>query len=127
MKRMLLALTVLCTAVLSMTACMVTNLDNAPKTPAAVATSTPGADITPDATAQPANANEPQFIGEERAEQIALEKAGISVADVKYININLDFDDGIWKYEVEFKKDRTEYEVDVNAIDGNILKWEEDR
>ena len=67
-----------------------------------------------------------EFIGEEKAEQIALEKAGLTADDVTFINIDLDRDDGVWQYELEFRQGTTEYEAEINAIDGKILKWEVD-
>lgn len=65
-------------------------------------------------------------ISEEKAKKIALDKAGLKDADVKFIKIKLDKDDGILKYEVEFRKGLTEYEIDVKADDGEIIKFEKD-
>jgi len=67
------------------------------------------------------------FIGEEKAKEIALSKAGLSTSDVIFKKTKLDFDDGIWHYEIEFRQNRTEYEADIKADDGSILKWEIDR
>ena len=64
------------------------------------------------------------FIGEERAKEIALTKAGISADGVHFDRVELDYDNGVWQYEVEFKKDRIEYDADIKADDGTILKWQ---
>ncbi|MBO5955777.1 MAG: PepSY domain-containing protein [Clostridia bacterium] len=68
-----------------------------------------------------------KFIGEERAKEIALEKAGITSEGVKFEKVKLDNDDGVWQYEVEFRKDRTEFDVDIKADDGTILSWDIDK
>ena len=66
------------------------------------------------------------FIGTEKAQQIALKKAGITTADVIFKKTELDKDDGVWHYEIEFKQGHTEYEADIKADDGSIIKWEVD-
>jgi len=67
-----------------------------------------------------------KFIGEERAKQIALDKAGIASDGVSFVRVELDRDNGIWKYEVEFRRDRTEYDADIKADDGKIISFETD-
>lgn len=67
-----------------------------------------------------------RFIGEEKAKSIALEKAGLSADGVTFEKVELDRDNGVWLYEVEFRKDRTEYDADIKADDGKILSWEAD-
>ena len=66
------------------------------------------------------------FIGEERAKQIALERAEITSDGVFFDKVELDRDDGIWQYEIEFRKDGVEYEADIKADDGTILSWDAD-
>ncbi len=67
------------------------------------------------------------FIGEEKAKQIALTRAGLAANEVFFDKIELDRDNGIWHYDVEFKKDRMEYDAEIRAEDGTILKWEAER
>ena len=67
-----------------------------------------------------------RFIGEEAAKNIALEKAGLSVDDVRFVKTRLEFDDGVWYYDIEFSKDREEYEAEIRAEDGKILEWNKD-
>lgn len=71
-------------------------------------------------------ADKANFIGEESAKSIALEKAGLSADNVTFDKVELDCDDGVWQYEVEFRKDRTEYDADIKADDGSILSWDVD-
>lgn len=66
------------------------------------------------------------FIGEEKARKIALKKAELKEDEVIFERTELDKDGGIWHYEVEFKKGKTEYDADIKADDGTILKWEVD-
>ena len=64
-----------------------------------------------------------QFIGEEKAKEIALQKAGITGEGIIFDRIELDDENGKWVYEIEFKKDKTEYDADISAIDGEIVSW----
>ena len=65
-----------------------------------------------------------KFIGEDKAKQIALDRAGLTSGGAYFEKVELDFDNGVWHYEVEFKKNMTEYEAEIRADDGVILKWE---
>ena len=51
----------------------------------------------------------------------ALEHAGLTEADVTFVHVKLDRDDGRLEYEVEFYKDNTEYDYDIDANTGEIL------
>ncbi len=64
------------------------------------------------------------FIGEEKAKEMALSKAGITADGVKFEKVDLEFDDGVWVYEVDFMKDNDEYDVKVKADDGMIFDYE---
>ncbi|MBQ8758456.1 MAG: PepSY domain-containing protein, partial [Clostridia bacterium] len=67
-----------------------------------------------------------EFIGEEKAKEIVLEKAGLKAEDVRFDRVELDKDNGVWHYEVEFKHGYTEYSADVNATDGSVRDYEVD-
>lgn len=65
------------------------------------------------------------FIGAEKAKEIALEHAGISNSnDVRFIKTELDFDHNVSIYEIEFYFNQSEYEYKVNAVTGEIIKYE---
>jgi len=68
--------------------------------------------------------DEKNFIGSEKAQEIALKKAGVTTSDVIFDRTELDQDNGIWHYEVEFRRGNIEYSADVKADDGTILDWE---
>ncbi len=68
-----------------------------------------------------------KFIGEEKAKEMVLSKAGFGADGVKFEKIKLEKDDGVWVYEIDFSKDNTEYDAKVKADDGAILEWETEK
>lgn len=77
-------------------------------------------------TQQGNTTDNPALIGEEKAKTIALEQAGISQDNVKFIKTELDRDHNVIYYEIEFIKDNIEYDVDIDAEDGTVLAFEKD-
>ena len=74
---------------------------------------------TPAPTEAPTQPAAPSTISAERAKQIALSHAGVGGAN--FIKVELDTDDGVQVYEIEFKVGNVEYEYDINAISGEII------
>ena len=70
------------------------------------------------------NNSQATTISIDEAQRIAMEKVGNNGYLVK---CELDIDDGIQKYEIEIKNGNIEYEIDIDAISGEIIKYEEDR
>ena len=66
------------------------------------------------------------FIGEEKAKELALSSTGIDSDGVVFERVELDRDEGVWVYEVEFKKDATQHDIKIKADDGTILSKETD-
>lgn len=66
------------------------------------------------------------YIGEDKAKSIAVDHAGFSAADVSFLKVELDSDDGQIVYEVEFYKDGREYEYTINASTGTIIEYDID-
>lgn len=62
------------------------------------------------------------MIGYEKAKQIAFNK----VPGAQLKKLELDRDDGVSIYEGELWKDGVEYEFEINAVTGDILKREAD-
>ena len=58
-------------------------------------------------------------ISADRAKQIALSHAGVSGAS--FTKVELDTDDGVRVYEIEFKVGNVEYDYDIDATSGAIL------
>lgn len=77
--------------------------------------------------AQPAKPAQPetvQDIGHAKAKSIALNHAGVDANTVYDMNIQLDVEDGTIIYEVEFKSGNIEYDYEIDAATGAILRHE---
>ena len=72
------------------------------------------------------NTNSPDLISEQQAFKIALDKAEVLENEIVLKKSKLEFDDGIYKYEFEFRKGKTEFNIDVKADDGTIIEFEAD-
>lgn len=62
----------------------------------------------------------------EEAKQIALNHANLTSDKVSFIRSELDVDDGIKKYEIEFSYNNKEYSYEIDYVTGNILSYEQD-
>lgn len=62
------------------------------------------------------------IISNEEAQNIALNKTGGGYL----VKCELDHDDNMMVYEIEVKNGNYEYEIDINASNGDILKYEQD-
>lgn len=67
------------------------------------------------------------YIGETAAKEAALSHAGVSEADVCWLKADFDSDDGIYLYELEFAANGLKYDYDVNALTGDIVKFEQEQ
>ena len=74
--------------------------------------------------AKPAQPETAQDIGHAKAKSIALNHAGVDANTAYDMNIQLDVEDGTSIYEVEFKSGNREYEYEIDAATGAILKHE---
>ncbi|MDL2254186.1 PepSY domain-containing protein [Ruminococcaceae bacterium OttesenSCG-928-I18] len=66
------------------------------------------------------------YIGVDAALQIALEHAGLNESDVTVTKARQDEDDGVIIYEIEFTSGGQDYDYDVDATTGEIIKYEVD-
>lgn len=66
-------------------------------------------------------------IGAEKAKKAALDKAGLKEKSVIGLKVEADFDNGVKYYEVEFVNNGVEYNAEVRASDGAIVKWETEK
>ncbi len=79
------------------------------------------------AAAKPQNANgSSNTISAAKAKEIALKHAGIASDKVSYIKAEYDYDDGLRKYEVEFRVENVEYDYEINAVTGAVVSYEKD-
>ena len=67
-----------------------------------------------------------KYIGEAAAKKAALTHAGIVESAVTGLKTELDRDDGKVYYNVEFRSGGVEYEYDIDAVSGKVLKAEKD-
>lgn len=74
---------------------------------------------TPAPAPEPSN---PSYIGKEAAEKAALDHANLSAAAVSGLYCALDIDDGVPCYEIEFRAGQMEYDYEIHAVSGAILK-----
>lgn len=74
---------------------------------------------------QQSNSSETSITVEE-AKKIALKHANLTSEQVSFVKSELDFDDGIQKYDIEFYFNNKEFDYKIDAKTGNILKYEQD-
>ncbi len=71
-------------------------------------------------------ASDKDYIGEEKAKEIALEHAGVAASAARQLQAKLDYEDGVMVYEVEFYAGNNEYDYEINAKTGAIIKSDKD-
>ena len=71
-------------------------------------------------------ASEKGYIGEEQAKTLALERAGVTESELLLYKIGMDTHNGTMVYDVEFTTDSYEFDCDVNAATGEIVKFEKE-
>ena len=68
---------------------------------------------------------EAQLKSEDEIKKIALELVdGATEKDIR--KIKKDLDDGRWEYEVEIIYNKTEYELEINAVTGEVITWDKE-
>ncbi|MCD8155038.1 MAG: PepSY domain-containing protein [Clostridiales bacterium] len=77
-------------------------------------------------TGSAASASDDSYISVEEAKTVALETAGLSASEVTFKKAKLDKEDGSMVYEIEFYQGQMEYEFEINATTGAVLKYEKD-
>ena len=65
-----------------------------------------------------------QYIDKDKAVRTALEHAGVARANARELEAELDTDDGVTHYDVEFKSGGKEYDYEINAVTGEIIRFE---
>ena len=66
------------------------------------------------------------LIGKDRAKELALKHAGLSIKEVSFVRVELDRDDGRAVYEVEFYSGSREYDYEINAVTGAVADFDSD-
>ena len=124
MKKILLATLLL---LVTLSGCVSTAaLQPDPTTPAPAAVAEDPVLTAP--TQQAPKENAPaRYLTQEEAIAIALADAGLAENQVSRLSAEFDYDDGIPQYDVEFKHDGWEYEYEIHAESGKILKWDKEK
>lgn len=68
------------------------------------------------------SASQSAYIGLEAAKQAALNHAGVPASQATFLEAEYDYDDGRMVYEVEFHVNGTEYEYEIDAQTGDVVK-----
>ena len=63
----------------------------------------------------------------DEAKTIALDKAGVTAAEATFTKARLDYDDGREEYEFEFFANGKEFDIDVDADTGRVVKFDVER
>ena len=63
----------------------------------------------------------------DEAKKIALDKAGVTAAEATFTKARLDYDDGREEYEFEFFANGREFDIDVDANTGRVVKFDVER
>jgi len=69
---------------------------------------------------------QPGTISAQQAQAIALEHAGFTADQVSRLRAEYEIDDGVARYEVQFRQGRWEYDYEINALTGAILSYDRD-
>ena len=93
-----------------------------------------GTETTPPSAAQEStetiassgSASQSAYIGQQAAQEAALKHAGLTAAQVTFLESEYDYDDGRMIYEVEFHYNGTEYDYEIDAATGEIVKYQKE-
>ena len=79
--------------------------------------------LTTQSVTQTGSASTKAYITAEEARSAALTHAGVSESSVAQMEIEFDSEDGLMVYEVEFYANGAEYDYDINARTGEVVKF----
>jgi uncharacterized membrane protein YkoI len=77
-------------------------------------------------TENPSSVSKASYIGEDKAKAAAFSHAGVVENNIYNYRCKLDYDDGITHYEIDFDCDGYEYEYEIDAADGSVLKHQKE-
>ncbi len=77
-------------------------------------------------SSQTSSAQTGTTLTEAEAKEIALAHAGYTEAQVNYIVVKFDYDDGVPEYEVEFYVNNQEYDYEIHGNTGAIISYDFD-
>ena len=71
-------------------------------------------------------ATQPSWISAPHAENIALNHAGLTADEVEMVRTELDKDEHIPHYEIEFRAGHYEFDYEIDATTGDVLHYEQE-
>ena len=83
----------------------------------------------PQTSGNPSASGQPEsytFIGDAAAKEIAFQHAGVRAGDVRELEFELDREHGLYFYKIEFTVGSRDYEYEVDAVTGMVMKAEAD-
>lgn len=66
------------------------------------------------------------FISIDEAKSIALQVSGVDASNAVFTEAELNVDDGVHIYEIEFIGGDMEYSFEINAMTGSVAEWEKE-
>ena len=66
------------------------------------------------------------FISIDEAKSIALQVSGVDASNAVFTEAELNVDDGVHIYEIEFISGDMEYSFEINAMTGSVAEWEKE-
>lgn len=72
-------------------------------------------------------ASDKAYIGEAKAKEIVLQKAGVTAESITEYEIELEAEKGMMVYDVEFTSGGYEYDCELDAKTGAVIKYEKER
>ena len=66
------------------------------------------------------------FISIDEAKSIALQVSGVDASNAVFTEAELNMDDGVHIYEIEFISGDMEYSFEINAMTGSVAEWEKE-
>lgn len=79
--------------------------------------------LTAEEVTRTGTASQKAYIGEEQAKAAACAHAGVTQEQVSFSTTELDCEAGLFVYEIEFIVDQTEYDYDIDARTGAVVKY----
>ena len=67
------------------------------------------------------------YIDVDRAKEIAVAQSGFDLTEVVLKKAKMDYEDGVMVYEIEYYKDGMEYDCEIDAVTGTVMKYDQER
>ena len=71
-------------------------------------------------------ASDKAYIGNDKAKEIAAADSKVSINDMADLKVEMEYENSIMIYEVDFRRGDTKYEYDINALTGTIVKTDKE-